>query len=148
MSRAVQAHGQSLDAQIGRELKIRVSIADHEAARLVDLLAGEIVAHHADIGFTAIALLMLEVRANAYRLEIDALGCEQFQNEAMGALEFFPWKGGSPEAVLIRDHDEGEAGGFKGEQRRNDARHEPNLFQAVYLLIRRLLVQGAVAIQK
>ncbi len=66
----------------------------------------------------------------------------------MRALEILPRKAGGSQSVLIGDHDEGEARRLELEQRRNDAGHEADLLQAVDLLVRRLFVQGAVAIQE
>ena len=47
-----------------------------------------------------------------------------------------------PEAVLIGDHDEGEARPLQLEQRRHDARHQADLLQTVHLLVGRLLGQA------
>ncbi len=66
----------------------------------------------------------------------------------MRALEILLRKTRSSESVLIGDHDEGEARRFEVEQRRHDSGHEANLLQTVYLFVRRLFVQGAVAVQE
>ena len=73
---AVQAYPQTLEPQVRRELHIRVAIADHVAARLVDGLGREEFLHHADLGLAASTVLALEVRTNADRLELDSLRIE------------------------------------------------------------------------
>ena len=145
---AVQTYAKSLQPQIGREFHVGVTVADHVAACFVDGMRREILLHHADAWLAAGTVLALVMRADAHCLELDALRLEQMQDEPMRALEILPWKRGRPEAVLIRDHDEGKTRGLELEQCRHHSRHETNLFQAVYLFVGRLFVQGAVAIQK
>ena len=89
-----KAHPQALDAEIRREFQVRVAIADHEAARLVDRrCACEEFLHHAELGLAAGAVLALEMRADEHRLELDALRGEQLQDEAMRVLEALARKG-------------------------------------------------------
>src|SRR5271156_3398053 len=135
---AVHAYPKSLQPQIGREFHVRVAVADHVAACFVDGLRRQILLHHADPGLAAGTVLALVMRADAHRLELYTLRLEQVQDEPMRALETLPWKRGSPEAVLIRDHDEGKTRGLELEQCRHHPRHETNLFQAVYLFVGRL----------
>src|ERR1700733_600477 len=145
---AFQAYPKSLQPQIGGEFHVRVAVADHVAACFVDGLRGEVFPHHADPGLAAGTVLAFVMRADAYRLELDSLRLEQVQDEPMRALEILPWKRGSPEAVLIGDHDEGKTRGLEVEQCRYHSGHETYLFQAVYLFVGRLFVQGAVAIKE
>src|SRR6202171_1263685 len=145
---APQAYLQALKAQILGKFHIRVAVADHVAACLVDGMGREKFLHHADLGFAAGTVLALEVRTDAHRFELDSLGTEKLQDESVSALEILLRKTRSSESVLIGDHDEREARRFELEQRRHHSGHEANLLQTVYLFVRRLLVQGAVAIQK
>ena len=89
---AVQANPQALHAQIGREFHVRVAVADHVAARLVDAVRREEFLHHAELGFAAGAVLAFEMRADEHRFELDALRAEQIQNEALRELERLPRK--------------------------------------------------------
>ena len=73
---AVHAYPQTLKPQIRREFHIRVAIADHVAARLVDCLGREEFLHHADLGFAASTVPALEVRTDADRFELDSLRTE------------------------------------------------------------------------
>ncbi len=81
-------------------------------------------------------------------VEDDSLGCEQLQDEPVGALERIARQARRAEPVLVGHHHQGEACALELEQRRNHAGHEANLLEAVDLLVGRLLIQRAVPIEK
>src|ERR1700689_4298463 len=94
------------------------------------------------------AVLAFEMRAEKHRFEFDSLRAEQIQNKALRDVEGLARKARCPQPVLIGDYHKSEAGAFQFQQRRNDAGHQADLCQAVYLLVRDLFVQCAVAIEE
>src|ERR1700730_8756401 len=66
----------------------------------------------------------------------------------MHPLEGLAREAARSQAVLIGYHHEGKAGTLQFQQSGHHAGHEPNFFQTIDLLIRHLLIQGAVAIKK
>src|SRR5579859_4499013 len=108
----------------------------------------EIGANHADLGLAALAAVVSEVRTHEDRIEDDALGCEQLEDEVMGAPEGLARQARRAETVLIGHHHEAVAGAPELDERGNHARHQPHFLEAVDLLVGGLAVEGAVAIQE
>src|SRR3984893_19306913 len=66
----------------------------------------------------------------------------------MHPLEGLAREAARSQAVLIGYHHEGKAGTLQFQQSGPHAVHEPTFFQTIDLLIRHLLIQGAIAIKK
>ena len=137
---AVQADPQALHAEIRGEFHVRVAVADHEAAGLVDVLRPRGIRAPCRV-FGLRQSQSSRRKCGQMHTASNSMPCEaeQLQNEPVGALESLLRKARGPQSVLIRDHDEGEARGLELEQRRHDAGHEADLLQAVDLLVRRSL---------
>ena len=116
---AVHADAKSGDADVARELEIRVAIAHHETARAIDRVVLQVFLDQAELGLAATAdILVQEVRADEHGLEVDTLRGEQIEHEPVRAIESLLRQGRRAQAVLVRDHHQTEARPLQGEQRR------------------------------
>src|SRR5882757_431329 len=143
-----RAHPQALYPEIGGKFEIGIPVADHVAVRLVHGIGLDIILDHAGLRFAAGAVLALEVRTDENGVEFYALRGEQRQDELVRRVELFAGQAGCAESILIGDHHEGEARALQVQQCREDARHQPDLFQAVHLFVGRFFVESAVAVQE
>src|SRR6185437_1480917 len=70
---SVEAYPQAAYAEIRRELKVRVAVADHRAGAEIHCARANVLRHQAGLGLAAVAAVALEVRTNEYRVELAAL---------------------------------------------------------------------------
>ena len=101
---AVDADAQSVDADVARELEIRVAIAHHEAAGGIDRMTLQIFLDQAELRLAASAGIVQEVRADEHGIEVDTLRGEQLEREPVGAIEGLLRQGRRAQPVLVRDH--------------------------------------------
>ena len=88
------------------------------------------------------------MRADEHGVELDALRAERLEHELVRPSNAACGKLARAEAVLVGDHHELEAALCAWRKRREHARHEADLLEAVDLLVGRLLDQRAVAIDE
>src|SRR5690606_16016051 len=89
-----------------------------------------------------------KVRVDQDFAEPDAFGREDVQEQALRTVEMRLREPVGTQPVLVADHDQPVTCLDRDLERRNRSRHQPELFMAVDLLVRRLLDEGAVAIEE
>ena len=80
-------HAQPADAEVARELHVGDAIADHRAAGQVDCRRGKVVLHQRGFRLAALAAIGRSVRADADRVETDALRGEGVDHEVLARIE-------------------------------------------------------------
>ena len=135
-------------AEIARKLQVGLAVADHRTLREVQRARPEVIEQHADAGFARRRVLVFEVRIDMDGAEADALRFEDLQQQLLRRFEVGQRKTVGAEPILVADHHELVAGGLQLQQRRNHARHQPELGQRIDLEVGGLLDQGAIAVQE
>ncbi len=115
---------EALDAEVARELDVRVAVSDHRRALAIERRGVDEVAHEPDRRLAARAVGFGQVRAREIADEADPLRREQREQGLIGALERGARIVGPAQARLIRDDHELVAGGLQPQQGGNHARDE------------------------
>ena len=102
----------------------------------------------ARLWLAASAVVFGPMRAEKLGIELDSLRGEQVPDEVLRLRERAPGERGRAQPILVADEHQPVARSLQFEQRRNHARQQANLLQAVDLLIGRLLDERAVAIDE
>ena len=145
---AAQGDSQALNAEIGGEFQVRFAVADHEAVRLIDVMAPQKCPTMPSFGLRQAQFSRL--KCGQRNTASNSIPCELNRSKIKRCARSkdLARKVARPQSVLIRDHDKGEAGAFQFQQRRDDAGHQADLRQTVYLLVGHLFVQRAVAVEE
>ncbi len=123
------AQPQAADAHVLRQLQIGLAVADHPAVGQVQFTGLQVIQHHADARFAGCGLLVLEVRVDVHRAEVDALRSEQVDHFLLRNLVVRRRKRVGAEAVLVADDDKFVAGRRQLQQGRDHAGDQFQLFQ-------------------
>src|SRR6185312_17393541 len=111
--RSIQANTQTAYAEVGRQLQIRIAVADDRAGGEVHAARAHELLQQPGFRFAAGAVVLFEVRADEDRVERDALRAESLQDELVRLVEGGSWQRGRTQPILIGDHHKTIAAAFE-----------------------------------
>ena len=139
---------QALEPEVRRELQVRLAVADHEAVLRIDGVVTQVVGQQAGLRLAAVAAV--GGRCGQKNSASKSMPCEakRVRMKSCGSRNVGFRERVRAEPVLVAHEHEAVAGSLESQQRRNHARQQADLGEAVDLLVGRLLDQRAVAIDE
>jgi hypothetical protein len=144
----LRSYSNATHTEVRREFQVGVTVADDRTRRQVHRAVAHELLDQACFRLTAGAVVGLEVRAHKDLIEFDALGAKGLHNEFVGFVEGGLRQGSRSQAILVGDHHEPIAAALQVIQSGEYTRQEPDLLQAVDLLVGRLFHERSVPINE
>ena len=144
----VRADAESTHAEVARELHVGGAVAHHRGIDAAPAVVGEMVAQHARAGFAGIAILVFETAVDQHFAEADALRRKDAQQQLLRATKIRFRETRAAEPVLVGHHHQVVTGRDATLQRRDDTRHQVELFEVVELLVARLDHEAPITIDE
>src|SRR5947209_10358220 len=103
---AITPEQETANADVGGELQIGFTIADHGGSGATPVFGGEIGAQQADSGFARVQAVAGEAAVYQHFTKADTLRAQYLQQQVLRAIEMLLREARGTEAVLVGNHDE------------------------------------------